>query len=58
MKPVMALVGRRAWALPRWLDRVMPDVDVEGEKLRHVLAARDSSGKNPEPVPAAPTHQG
>ena len=34
---VMALLGRRAWALPRWLDRALPNVDVEGEKLRHVL---------------------
>ncbi|MEV8503334.1 hypothetical protein AB0368_00725 [Actinoplanes sp. NPDC051475] len=30
----MALLGRRAWALPGWLDRILPDVDVEGEKLR------------------------
>lgn len=30
----MALLGRRAWALPDWLDRILPDVDVEGEKLR------------------------
>ncbi|MFE4173001.1 MMPL family transporter [Streptomyces sp. NPDC056909] len=37
---VMALLGHRAWALPAWLDRVLPDVDVEGEKLRHALAAR------------------
>jgi RND superfamily putative drug exporter len=31
---VMALLGRSAWWLPRWLDRLLPDVDVEGEKLR------------------------
>jgi putative drug exporter of the RND superfamily len=31
---VMTLLGRRAWWLPRWLDRVLPDIDVEGEKLR------------------------
>lgn len=30
---VMALLGRSAWWLPRWLDRLLPDVDVEGEKL-------------------------
>ncbi|WAU81559.1 MMPL family transporter [Streptomyces sp. Qhu-G9] len=29
----MALIGRRAWGLPRWLDRVTPDVDIEGAKL-------------------------
>ena len=34
---VMALLGRWAWWLPRWLDRLLPDVDVEGEKLRRRL---------------------
>ncbi len=33
---VMALLGHRAWWLPRSLGRVLPRVDVEGEKLaRH-----------------------
>lgn len=30
---VMYLLGEKAWWLPRWLDRLLPDVDVEGEKL-------------------------
>jgi RND superfamily putative drug exporter len=30
---VLYLLGDRAWWLPRWLDRLLPDVDVEGEKL-------------------------
>ena len=30
---VMALLGRSAWWLPRWLDRLLPNVDVEGERL-------------------------
>ncbi|MBO1416644.1 MMPL family transporter [Streptomyces sp. FH025] len=30
---VLALLGRRAWSLPGWLDRLIPDVDVEGSKL-------------------------
>ncbi|NIJ13440.1 RND superfamily putative drug exporter [Saccharomonospora amisosensis] len=30
---VMSLLGKRAWWLPRWLDRVLPRVDVEGERL-------------------------
>jgi len=34
---VMTLLGKAAWWLPRWLDRLLPDVDVEGEKLRHDL---------------------
>ena len=35
---VLALLGKRAWWLPRWLDRVLPNVDVEGEGLRKELA--------------------
>ncbi|TWV37153.1 MMPL family transporter [Streptomyces misionensis] len=31
---VLALLGRRAWWLPKWLDRMLPNVDVEGEGLR------------------------
>jgi RND superfamily putative drug exporter len=34
---VLALLGRGAWWLPRWLDRVLPNVDVEGEQLRKSL---------------------
>ncbi|MCX3062771.1 MMPL family transporter [Streptomyces beihaiensis] len=34
---VMALLGKSAWWLPRWLDRLLPNVDVEGEKLRKNL---------------------
>lgn len=29
----MHLLGRSAWWLPRWLDRILPDVDVEGARL-------------------------
>ncbi|GAB3444165.1 hypothetical protein GCM10027570_13250 [Streptomonospora sediminis] len=31
---VMALFGKAAWWLPRWLARVLPDVDIEGAGLR------------------------
>ncbi|MCW2605606.1 MAG: hypothetical protein JWO60_299 [Frankiales bacterium] len=31
---VLALLGDRAWGLPRWLDRLVPEVDVEGSGLR------------------------
>ncbi|MDM7490668.1 MMPL family transporter [Rhodococcus sp. CSLK01-03] len=36
---VMALLGDKAWWLPKWLDRILPNVDVEGEKLRRELTA-------------------
>ncbi|MFE6721306.1 MMPL family transporter [Streptomyces albidoflavus] len=45
---VLALLGKRAWWLPRWLDRALPDFDVEGDKLRKKLdaeAAEGGSGK-------------
>ncbi|MEU9625961.1 MMPL family transporter [Streptomyces luteogriseus] len=31
---VLALLDRKAWWLPKWLDRALPNVDVEGEGLR------------------------
>jgi RND superfamily putative drug exporter len=30
---VMYLLGEKTWWLPKWLDRILPDVDVEGAKL-------------------------
>jgi putative drug exporter of the RND superfamily len=30
---VLALAGRGAWYLPRWLDRLLPNLDVEGAAL-------------------------
>jgi RND superfamily putative drug exporter len=35
---VLYLLGDRAWYLPRWLERLLPDVDVEGEKLERPYA--------------------
>jgi len=29
----MALLGRSAWWLPRWLDRLLPSIDLEGARL-------------------------
>ncbi|WP_433876447.1 MMPL family transporter [Sinomonas atrocyanea] len=48
---VMRLLGRGAWWLPRWLDRLLPDLDIEGAKLeRTTSAARPSAAGEPEPV--------
>ncbi|TLF97839.1 MMPL family transporter [Nocardia cyriacigeorgica] len=30
---VMSLLGRHGWWLPRWLDRLLPEIDVEGRLL-------------------------
>jgi RND superfamily putative drug exporter len=32
---VMTLLGRAAWKLPRRLDRFVPNLDIEGERLAH-----------------------
>ncbi|MGI5224581.1 MMPL family transporter [Actinoallomurus sp. CA-142502] len=40
---VMAVLGRAAWWLPRRLDRVLPDLDIEGEKLRREPAVRQEA---------------
>ncbi|MFI6238537.1 MMPL family transporter [Micromonospora sp. NPDC050795] len=37
---VMSLLGDRAWWLPRWLNRALPNVDIEGEGLRTHLEDR------------------
>ncbi|MET9683869.1 MMPL family transporter [Streptomyces coeruleorubidus] len=41
---VLALLGKKAWWLPKWLDRVLPNVDVEGEGLRTQDDRAHSSG--------------
>lgn len=34
----LTLLGDTAWWLPKWIDRILPDVDVEGAKLEGKLA--------------------
>jgi RND superfamily putative drug exporter len=31
---VMTLLGRAAWWMPKWLQRLLPNMDIEGERLR------------------------
>ncbi|MFE9218559.1 MMPL family transporter [Streptomyces lavendulae] len=46
---VLALLGHKAWWLPKWLDRILPNVDVEGESLRKHLGDADSgSAEGPD----------
>ncbi|MFI7410137.1 MMPL family transporter [Streptomyces sp. NPDC049627] len=42
---VMTLLGPHAWWTPRWLDRVLPHIDAEGES--------ETPGARPEPEPRA-----
>jgi RND superfamily putative drug exporter len=47
---VMVLLGKRAWWLPGWLDKVVPHLSIEGEKY---FAKRDAEAAAAKPVPAA-----
>jgi putative drug exporter of the RND superfamily len=51
---VMVLLGKRAWWLPRWLDRVIPHISIEGEDYfaARDAAKRDVKAPEPEPEPA------
>ena len=48
---VLALLGDRAWWLPKWLERVLPRVDVEGEALTTGGAAVPAPATEPAPGP-------
>ncbi|MGM9473540.1 MMPL family transporter [Pseudarthrobacter sp. YS3] len=39
---LMYLLGERTWWLPKWLDRILPDVDVEGAKLERLASGRNT----------------
>ena len=41
---LMHLLGDRAWWLPAWLDRILPDLDVEGTTLAARLAQEQQRG--------------
>lgn len=47
---VMYLLGERTWWLPRWLDRLLPDVDVEGARLVGPDSGHPKPAKAAEPV--------
>ncbi|HEU4943795.1 MAG TPA: MMPL family transporter [Solirubrobacterales bacterium] len=42
---VMVLLGRRAWWLPSWLDRLVPHISIEGEDF---FAKRDAAHRRPD----------
>ncbi|WP_033400296.1 MMPL family transporter [Actinokineospora enzanensis] len=31
---IMAIIGERMWWLPKWLDRALPNLDIEGDSLK------------------------
>ncbi len=49
---VMMLLGKWAWWLPKWLDRILPNVDIEGEALVAQLGRGDAADTVAFPAPA------
>jgi RND superfamily putative drug exporter len=43
---LMGLFGDKAWWLPRWLDRILPDLDVEGDRLQQMLTRTGAEGQD------------
>jgi RND superfamily putative drug exporter len=44
---VMALAGEKAWWLPKWLGKILPNLDVEGDKLVKSLEAKAAEEREP-----------
>lgn len=42
---VMSMLGDRAWWLPKRLERVLPDLDIEGDQLNRQLSAGESESR-------------
>ncbi|MEV7386767.1 MMPL family transporter [Streptomyces sp. NPDC091215] len=47
---VLSLLGDKAWYLPRRLNRLLPDIDVEGEKLNTKVPAPEQVSREEPPV--------
>ncbi len=52
----MHLLGQSAWWFPKWLDRIVPDVDVEGAKLErsHPVAGHEDTHTGSHALPVEP----
>ncbi|HWS57189.1 MAG TPA: MMPL family transporter, partial [Actinotalea sp.] len=51
---ILHLAGDMAWWLPRWLDRILPDLDLEGARLEVVPAPTEARTEAPT---APPLHE-
>ena len=50
---LFALLGKSAWWMPKWLDRLLPNLDVEGENLPTPAPVRRPSPQHEQPRPYA-----
>lgn len=42
---VMSIFGDKVWWLPKWLDKILPNLDIEGEKLTQELEKEKAENK-------------
>ncbi|MDO3647693.1 MMPL family transporter [Nocardia mangyaensis] len=47
---LLVIMGKWSWWMPKWLDRILPDIDVEGAKLEQLRAEKVDIEKQPVPV--------
>ncbi|WP_280239083.1 MMPL family transporter [Nocardia abscessus] len=44
---LLVIMGKWSWWMPNWLDRILPDIDVEGAKLRELQQRSSDTAKEP-----------
>ncbi|MGK8521544.1 MMPL family transporter [Nocardia asteroides] len=44
---LLVIMGKWSWWMPKWLDRILPDIDVEGTKLRELQQRSAQTTKQP-----------
>ncbi|WKG09815.1 MMPL family transporter [Nocardia sp. PE-7] len=47
---LLVIMGKWAWWMPKWLDRIVPDIDVEGAKLEQLRNETVETVKHPVSV--------
>lgn len=52
MPAIMRLMGKANWWMPRWLDRILPHLDIDGNDHATTPQVAPSPSKEKEPAPA------
>ncbi|MGW5436077.1 MMPL family transporter [Nocardia asteroides] len=47
---LLVIMGKWSWWIPKWLDRILPDIDVEGSKLEQLRNQNAETVKQPVTV--------
>ena len=55
---IMTLLGDKAWWMPKWLDKLVPNMDVEGATLTGPLAEGEVENESPKTVRSATKAEG